>query len=65
VTADLNHCARLAAVLRARHVPNPEQVALLATEHLAAELVTRYGHSESAEWLIVSGELYASRLLDP
>jgi hypothetical protein len=62
---DLNPCARLAAVLRASHVPDPEQVALLATEHIAHELHQRYGHSESAEWLIVSGELYASRLLAP
>jgi hypothetical protein len=65
VTADLNPCARLAAVLRARHVPNPEQVALLATEHIAHQLHQRYGHSESAEWLTAAGELYAQRLLDP
>jgi hypothetical protein len=62
---DLNPCARLAAVLRARHVPDPEQVALLAADHMAAELHQRYGHSESADWLIAAGELYAQRLLDP
>jgi hypothetical protein len=65
VTADINPCARLAAVLRARRIPNPEQVALLANEHIAHELHQRYGHSESAEWLIAAGELYASRLLAP
>jgi hypothetical protein len=65
VTADLNPIARLAAVLRARHVPDPEQVALLAAEHIAHQLKQRYGHSESADWLIAAGELYAQRLLDP
>jgi hypothetical protein len=62
---DLNPIARLAAVLRARHVPDPEQIALLATEYLAHELKQRYGHSESADWLIAAVELYAARLLDP
>jgi hypothetical protein len=62
---DLNPIARLAAVLRARHVPEPEQIALLAAEYLAHELKQRYGHSDSADWLIAAGELYAARLLDP
>ena len=62
---DLNPVARLAALLQARHVPEPEQVALLATEYLAHELKRRYGHSDSADWLIAAGELYAARLLDP
>jgi hypothetical protein len=61
---DLNPCARLAAVLRARHVPNPEQVALLATEHIAHALKRRYGHSESAEWLTAAADLYRARLHD-
>jgi hypothetical protein len=65
VTADRNPIARLAAVLRADHVPNPEQVALLATEYIAHQLKQRYGHSESADWLIAAGELYAQRLIDP
>jgi hypothetical protein len=65
VTADRNPIARLAAVLRARRIPDPEQVALLATEHIAHQLHQRDGHSESAEWLIAAGELYAQRLLDP
>ena len=62
---DLNLCARLAAVLRARRIPNPEQVALLVTEYIAYELHQRYGHSESADWLIAAGDIYAQRLLDP
>ncbi len=62
---DLNPCARLAAVLRATgRVTSPEQVALLATEHIAYQLQQRYGHSESADWLSAAGELYAQRLLD-
>lgn len=65
MTADLNPCARLAAVLRARHVPDPEQVALLATEHIAAELSHRYGYSDRAEWLNASVDLYRARLSDP
>jgi hypothetical protein len=62
---DLNPCARLAAVLQGRHVPNPEQVALLATEHIASELYQRYGYSASADWLRGEGEIYAQRLIDP
>ncbi len=62
---DLNPCARLAAVLRARRVPDPEQVALLATEHIAAELYQRYGYSDTADWLRGEGEIYAQRLIDP
>jgi hypothetical protein len=65
VTADLNPCARLAAVLRARHVPDPEQVALLATDHLAAELATRYGYSDRSEWLTAAADLFRARLSDP
>lgn len=65
VTADLNPCARLAAVLRARRIPNPDQVSLLVTEYIAHELHQRYGHSESADWLIAAGEIYAQRLIDP
>jgi hypothetical protein len=52
-------------VLRARHVPDPEQVALLATEHIAAELSHRYGYSDRAEWLNASVDLYRARLSDP
>jgi hypothetical protein len=65
VTADRNPIARLAAVLRARRIPDPEQVALLATEHIAHELHQRYSHSDSADWLLGEGEIYAQRLLDP
>lgn len=61
---DLNPCARLAAVLQARHVPNPEQVALLAAEHIAAELAQRYGYSDRAEWLNASVDLYRARISD-
>jgi hypothetical protein len=64
VTADRNPIARLAAVLRARHVPDPEQVALLATEHIAHELHQRCSHSDSADWLLGEGEIYAQRLID-
>jgi hypothetical protein len=64
VTADLNPCARLAAVLRADHVPDPEQVALLAAEHIAHQLHQRYGHSESAEWLTAAADLYCARIHD-
>jgi len=61
---DLNPCARLAAVLRARRILDPDQVALLVTEYIAHELHQRYGHSESADWLIAAGELYCARLSD-
>lgn len=61
---DLNPCARLAAVLRARHVLDPEQVALLATEHLAAELATRHGYSDRSEWLTAAADLYRKRIHD-
>ena len=65
MTADRNPIARLAAVLRARRIPDPEQVALLATEYIAHELHQRYSHSDSADWLLGEGEIYAQRLLDP
>jgi len=61
---DLNPCARLAAVLRARHVPDPEQIALLAADHLAAELATRDGHLNSAQWLTTAADLYRKRIHD-
>ena len=64
MTADRNPIARLAAVLRARHVPDPEQVALLATEHIAAELATRDGHLNSAQWLTAAADLYRKRIHD-
>ena len=61
---DRNPIARLAAVLRARHVPDPEQIALLAADHLAAELATRDGHLNSAQWLTAAADLYRKRIHD-
>ncbi len=62
---DLNPCARLAAVLRARRIPDPEQVALLATEHLTRELYERYGYSASADWLTGEADIYRARTNEP
>ena len=62
---DRNPIARLAAVLRARRIPDPEQVALLAADHLAAELATRDGHLNSAQWLTAAADLYRKRIHEP
>jgi hypothetical protein len=63
---DLNPVTRLAAVLRATgRVTDPEQVALLAIEHLTRELYERYGYSASADWLAGEADIYRARTNEP